>query len=321
MDLTSAPYSIIAAGVQLPPQRIALPFSLITDGPGGMNQITPGWLLQYSPYTIARSEVKFANRRKAKRHDFYTGWKILRAGTIDLLVDARDRLACAGGQSAGEGANSKKSLSFKTDKAIPGLGANQLTEKGRQIGVRAYTDAIQRYALRGLLGRLVKMTQDQKNKSKEEVLRYVGLMGVAASGLPSTKPARSTGLAAAAWPVLPWNEESHADTEALWKHQHSILLEELPSISSSTDANDSNILSRLLQKCIELEDDHAKRVYKSKARDDVRGANTVPGYKDAHTPAEKDSVVLLANEEVGKVKKEVQLVEAALGSDGLQSRL
>ncbi|KAL7528325.1 hypothetical protein ACHAXR_002381, partial [Thalassiosira sp. AJA248-18] len=52
VDLTSAPYSIIAAGVQLPPQRITLPFSLITDGPGGMNQLTPGWLLHYSPYTV-----------------------------------------------------------------------------------------------------------------------------------------------------------------------------------------------------------------------------------------------------------------------------
>merc|ERR1711966_68854 len=190
------------------------------------------------------------------------------------------------------------------------------TEKGRQIGVRAYTDAIQRYALRGLLGRLVKMTQDQKNKSKEEVLRYVGLMGVAASGLPSTKPARSTGLAAAAWPVLPWNEESHADTEALWKHQHSILLEELPSISSSTDANNSNILSKLLQKCIALEDDHAKRVYKSKSRDDVRGANTVPGYKDVHIPAEKDSVVLAAKKEAHEVRNDVRSVEEALGVAG-----
>ena len=321
VDLTSAPYSIIAAGVQLPPQRITLPFSLITDGPGGMNQLTPGWLLQYSPYTVARSEVKFANRRTAKRHDFYTGWKILRAGVMDLLVDARDRLVYAGQQqAAGEGPSSKKALVFKTDKAIPGLGANQLTEKGRQIGIRAYTDAIQRYALRGLLDRLVELTKAQKGISLGEVLHQVGLDNVSGSKLQAVDTTPSKPIVD--WPVLPWNEASHTDAEALWKHQHTMLLKELPSILGNNNANDNNILSQLLQKCVALEDDHAKRVYKSKSRDDARGANTVPGYKDVHVPAEKDSVVLAAREEADKVKQDAHLVEAAIGTSSLaRSRL
>lgn len=327
VDLTSAPYSIIAAGVQLPPQRITLPFSLITDGPGGMNQLTPGWLLQYSPYTIARSEVKFANRRKAKRHDFYTGWKILRAGMMDLLVDARDGLVVAGvrqqQQSAGEGANSSssKKMVFKTDKAVPGLGANQLTEKGRQIGITAYTDAIQRYALRGLLDRLVALAKNEKGLSLNGVLQHVGLEDVSGSKMleaaaDSNKPSKPI----VDWPVLPWNEASHTDAEALWKHQHAMLLKELPSISN--DVNNNNILSELLQKCIALEDDHAKRVYKSKSRDDARGASTVPGYKDVHIPAEKDSVVLAAKEEADEVRSNIRLVEEALGGGSVaRSRL
>jgi hypothetical protein len=302
VDLTSAPYSIIAAGVQLPPQRIQLPFSLITDGPGGMNQLTPGWLLQYSPYTVAR--------RTAKRHDFYTGWKILRPGVMDLLVDARDALLFPKVESSPK--------VFKGEKAIVGLGANQLTEKGRQIGIRAYTDAIQRYALRGLLQRLIALCNSQKGLTLVEALRHVGLDGVvntaqADGGMTPSKQA------VVDWPILPWNEASHTDSEALWKHQHSTLMKELPSIIRNSTGNDT--LSQLLQKCIALENDHASRVYKSKSRDDVRGAATVPGYKDVHIAAEKDSVVLAAKEEADMVKKEVQLVEEALGGTSLRSRL
>jgi hypothetical protein len=316
VDLTSSPYSIIAAGVQLPPQRIKLPFSLITDGPGGMNQITPGWLLHYSPYTIARSEVKFANRRTAKRHDFYTGWKILRAGVMDLLVDARDALLFPKVEV------STTTKVFKGDKAIVGLGANQLTEKGRQIGIRAYTDAIQRYALRGLLQRLVDLCNSQKGVTLVEALHHVGLNdGVVvntsqAEGCVVVPPSKQV----VDWPVLPWNEASHTDPEALWKHQHSILMKELPSIIVRND-NGNDTLSQLLQKCIALENDHASRVYKSKSRDDVRGAATVPGYKDVHIAAEKDSVVLAAKEEADMIKKDVQLVEEALGGTSLRSRL
>jgi NDP-sugar pyrophosphorylase family protein len=309
VDLTSAPYSIIAAGVQLPPQRIGMPFSLITDGPGGMNQLTPGWLLHYSPYTIARSEVKFANRRTAKRHDFYTGWKILRAGVMDMLVDARDALLVPKVESG---------KVFKGEKAIVGLGANQLTEKGRQIGIRAYTDALQRYALRGLLARLVDLVNSQKGLTLVEALHHVGLDGVAAS--QSTGDAVAPSKPVVDWPVLPWNEASHGDPEALWKHQHSILMKEMPSmVRNGKNGNDT--LTQLLQKCIALENDHAVRVYKSKSRDDVRGAATVPGYKDVHIAAEKDSVVLAAKEEAAMVQKEVMLVEEALGGTSVRSRL
>ncbi|KAL7551212.1 hypothetical protein ACHAWF_014406 [Thalassiosira exigua] len=319
VDLTSSPYSIVAAGVQLPPQRVALPFSLITDGPGGMNQITPGWLLQYSPYTVARSEVKFANRRTAKRHDFYTGWRILRPGVVDLMVDARDRLVRAGGQSAGEGTGKV----YKTDKAMWGLGANQLTEKGRQIGIRAYTDAIQRYALRALLDRLVRLAKDGKGPSPDDVLGRVGLrgMGGGAGGGDLSAPAPSK--PAVDWTVLPWNEPSHSDPEALWEHQRATLLREAPSIlGDADDGSGADALSRLLRKCVALEEDHAKRVHKSKSRDDARGAKTVPGYEEAHVLAEKDKVVLAAKGEACNVRDNVRLVEEALGgSGGARSRL
>ncbi len=286
-----------------------------------MNQLTPGWLLEYSPYTIARSEVKFANRRTAKRHDFYTGWKILRPGTMDLLCSARNALMNAEQQhqSVGEATNSKKI--FKMDRDIPGLGANQLNEKGRQIGIKAYTDAIQRYALRGLLSKMVSFVNNQRGISVNEALSHVGLDSISEGGKLLGVDGSHPHLIVN-WPVLPWNEASHADKEALWKHQHAMLMNELSSILGSGSANGNDVLNNLLQKCIVLEDDHAKRVYKSKSRDDERGASTVPGYKDAHIPAENDSVVLMAKNEASDVRNDVQLVQEALGLIGnTRSRL
>lgn len=238
---------------------------------------------------------------------------------MDLLCNARNALVHAGQQhqSVGEGTNSKKV--FKTDRAIPGLGANQLNEKGRQIGIKAYTDAIQRYALRGLLAKMVAFINDRKSVSITEALSHVGWdrmsVGNKMIAADVTPPQSIVN-----WPVLPWNESSHADSDALWKHQHAMLLNELPSILGGS-ANSNNILTDLLQKCIALEDDHAKRVYKSKSRDDERGASTVPGYKDAHIPAEKDSVVLMAMNEASDLRKEVQLVQDALGLTLARSRL
>lgn len=334
VDLTSAPYSIIAAGVQLPPQRITFPFSLITDGPGGMNQLTPGWLLQYSPYTIARSEVKFANRRTARRHDFYTGWKILRGGVMDMMSDARDALASAGEgqqrQSAGEGGSNAFKKVYKTDRAVVGLGANQLTEQGRLIGMRAYTSALQRYALRGLLDRLVGLAKEDPTGgplSPTEGLRRVGLdegqLRAAAASATAAIVAQSA-RPSVNWPVLPWNE-----ADASWEHQRGMLLRELPSIllgggdgSENGDNNGSAaILSALLRKCVELEDDHAKRVYDSKSRDDVRGAATVPGYRDVHVSAESDPVVLMTRKDADDVRRDVRMVENALGGGMARSRL
>ena len=158
-----------------------------------------------------------------------------------------------------------------------------------------------------------------------EVLQHVGLDGsIRGTGNDTSSVPPPPSKPIVNWPVLPWNEESHADAELLWKHQHSLLMKELPSIlDGANDVNNSNILSKLLEKCIALEDDHAKRVYKSKARDDVRGASTVPGYKHVHIPAEKDSVVLASKKEAEDVRNDVQLVEVALGGSGstVRSRL
>ena len=68
---------------------------------------------------------------------------------------------------------------------------------------------------------------------------------------------------------------------------------------------------------IVLEDEHAKRVYKSKSHDDIQGANTVPGYKDVHIPTGKDSVVLVTKEEAEKGRNNTRLVDEALGTSSI----
>jgi len=133
-----APYSIVAAGTTVPPQRISMPFSLIVSG-DGCNDIIPGWLLRSSPYTLSRSEKKYATRRKAKRHD--TGWKIIRAETVAQCWQARQVLQSICTETA----------VFTTEKECPGIGLCRLSAKGRSSGIEAYTDCIQRYALEGLL--------------------------------------------------------------------------------------------------------------------------------------------------------------------------
>ena len=286
-----------------------------------MNQITPGWLLQYSPYTVARSEVKFANRRSAKRHDFYTGWRIVRPGVVDMLVDARDRLVAV---ADGDGRGDKKRV-YKTDRAVDGLGSNQLVEKGRTIGIRAYTDAVQRYALRGMLERITAATGgDDKGASSslEEALVGLGLGNLLGGGAPGPSATRVGGSASSKvdWPVLPWNEPAHADDGALWAHQRKTLLNELPSIV--VVGGGGSALVRLLDRCAALEDDHAERVYKSKSRDDSRGAKTVPGYAAVHVAAGEDKVVLAARGEAEEVRGQVERIKSALVGGGAgRSRL
>merc|ERR1712127_946436 len=74
VDLTSAPYTMIAAGTKLTPQRITMPFSLVVEvsdeNGSSVNDIVPGWVAEHSPYTLARNDKKYTNRCKATRHSF-----------------------------------------------------------------------------------------------------------------------------------------------------------------------------------------------------------------------------------------------------------
>jgi hypothetical protein len=288
VDLTYAPYSIVAAGTSVAPQRMCMPFSLIVGLDSG-NEIIPGWVLQSSPYTLARSEKKFATRRKAKRHAFYTGWKIFRPEVIDMCRWARAAL-----QKGADGTSKTR-----------GIGSNGLSKRGRELGMRSYNDCIQRFALQGLLTWLLQLKEtgmgfiDEKSIQREFSSSNI-------SQIPYVDPFEKVD-----WPRFPWET-----TESEWSHQRSLLLEEFPMSNIPT----LTWVSQLLQKLIVLETDFAERIFKSKKRDDVRGADTIPGYAAAHVAAEKDPVILEARTLVIETEKAVRNITDKLSSN-IRSKL
>lgn len=155
-NLKDAPYSVIATAVSTLPQRIAMPFALInTPGhviPGlspAINEISPGWVLGSSIFTVLRNERKFRTRNKAKRATIST--EILnRQDIVGLMKQARAALIAAN--------DAKKTLQIPgsgervfTDRHISGLGKNYLRESARKAGIAAYTSFIQLFALENLL--------------------------------------------------------------------------------------------------------------------------------------------------------------------------
>jgi hypothetical protein len=274
VDLTFAPYSVVAAGTTMPPQRVCMPFSLIVEQPGG-NQIIPAWVLQSSPYTVARSEKKFATRRKAKRHGFYTGWKIQRQEVIDMCRWARN------------------ALKTSSDGTTPGLGANTLTDRGRDVGLLAYTDCIQRYALHGLLACVLRFADKQGGTGGiPETALQAELFG---KEIVKKNPIDPTTVVD--WPASPWDMKGEDE----WDYQRMLLEEEFPMTSSTVLSWVEDLLKRL----VHLETDFASRVHKSKSRDDTRGAKTIPGYAKSHVSADEDPVIIEARKSADEIEAAV----------------
>jgi hypothetical protein len=142
-DLTRSPYTIIASGVNMLPQKVEFPFSLINTPaavyPGispAYNELIPGWVLSDNIYMVKRNEGKYAKRNKAKRSQFT--FEVFRPEIVDMMLDARRRLEV------------KATKELYTPKEIEGLGKNYLLEPSRKKGIEAYTFYIRYYALLGL---------------------------------------------------------------------------------------------------------------------------------------------------------------------------
>ncbi|UCB46252.1 MAG: DUF4954 family protein [Spirochaetota bacterium] len=143
-NYSDAPYSIIATAVDLLPQKVDFPFSLINtasrtlqDISPSYNEIFPGWVLLHNIYTIRRNEGKYKRRNKARRSSFV--FDVFRRNIVQKLVTARERLSSV-----------KEEKEIYTDSDISGLGKNYMLESSRKKGIEAYTFYIQYYALRGL---------------------------------------------------------------------------------------------------------------------------------------------------------------------------
>ena len=85
-----------------------------------------------------------------------------------------------------------------------------------------------------------------------------------------------------------------------------ILLEERPEA----------LVGELLGELVELQEDFARAVEGSKARDDTRGSQIVDGYADAHVPAPDESNVCQVREEAAELRAQIEAFLDARAEDG-----
>lgn len=152
-DFSRAPYTVIACGVDLPPQKVAFPFSLISPPreyssedqfpgvPPRLNQIRPAWMLYENIYALKRNEAKYRARNKATRTSFDLA--VFRREIVEGMRTAARLLAAP-----------PAAREFYTDRDIPGLGKNVLTEADRVRAVNAYRFYVRHQALLELRDRV-----------------------------------------------------------------------------------------------------------------------------------------------------------------------
>lgn len=152
-DFGRAPYTVIACGVDLPPQKVTFPFSLIAPPqepsaedhypgvPPACNQLVPAWLLRANVYALKRNEAKYRARNRARRARFE--FAVFRRETVECMRAAARALAAV-----------PAAREFYTDRDIPGLGKNAVTERNRVRAIAAYRFYTLYYALGGLKNRV-----------------------------------------------------------------------------------------------------------------------------------------------------------------------
>ena len=311
VNLSQSPYSIVAAGTTLPaPQRVHMPFSLFLSSPSSDNGnnnnnnnnsgIVPGWVYAKSPYTVVRSAHKYATRRKAKRHAYYTGWEILRPSVVQLCVQARWGLQ-EQSQEQQQRANSIPNL----------LGSLHCSDKARALGIQTYTNLIQRYALQELLQLCLRQEQ-QPVYSAENIVKSVRqALSVFVVAPPSFS---KTEAELVAWAPFPWDEPEGAEYESSYKRM--LLVQEFPLTSTSSSKTREWIRLGLMR-LAQLEQDFVQAVVASKSRDDVRGAATVPQYAEAHVAATDDPVIHRLQKETQQTLTHIQKIVQVLQNSSL----
>ncbi|GMF26697.1 unnamed protein product [Phytophthora lilii] len=262
-NFVKAPYSVIATAVNTLPQLVTMPFALINTPAHvipslspAINEISPGWVLSSSVFTVLRNEDKFRSRNKSKRTQieaaifrpeivqYMKGW--LRVfendGTQSLTfflnnADARAELEAAQGKAVINLANGE---AVYTDKQVRGLGKNYMRESSRRAGITAYSFFIKLYAAESLL------------------------------------------LLVESGKVSPDGTVGNVDSSCY----------ELVTLAEEFEAEKP--IRECLSDLVLMRSEVAKKAADGKARDDVRGQRIIPDYADVHELAAKEGVVLRA---------------------------
>jgi len=312
-NMSSSPYSIVAAGTTCPPQKISFPFSLITS-PSSTSQvaqvaniITPGWVLWANPYLVERAAMKFFSRRSAQNHK--TDFGVIRPSIIEMSRRARNRLRKFTIDDPGPD-------DFLTEAEIPELGKNLMRTSDVARAVGAYTDFIRMYALHGLLTAMTKAMQ-------KAGLHHHHHHGVRNSESDNKTAACITTLSDDQLVVADlylFNSEEE-NKYLLWAQQKSLLKEEYPEIDietciSSGEKSTLMKLRPLLDDFVILEERYATAIEASKNRDTERGREIIPGYEMVNKmcTAEdcSDDVIRKAKGRTDMTKKGVALIDQIL---------
>ncbi|WP_028972701.1 DUF4954 family protein [Spirochaeta cellobiosiphila] len=141
-NFVESPYSIIAFGVTMQPQRVSLPFSLFKhqeehphDVRADFNRIIPAWVLSDNIYGVMRNEGKYKKRDKSKR--LLWDHRIFRKEIVDKMWIGREKLLKLSGKDV---------YTYYDDTH---LGKNYLLESDRIRAIETYEFYIEYYCLMG----------------------------------------------------------------------------------------------------------------------------------------------------------------------------
>lgn len=143
-----SPYSIIATGTSLNPQRIRFPFSLIASVPElSRSSCIPGWVLRSNPYFVERNLMKYRSRSKSLTQN--NKFAIFRPLTMDMITDAKSRLQeCLDSINGNDASSSPSSSNSWLSKSnLAGLGDCVCQPKDVELGIYSYETMLHRYSL------------------------------------------------------------------------------------------------------------------------------------------------------------------------------
>ncbi len=260
-NFSGSPYLLIATSVKTLPQTVAFPFALInTPGetlPGlapAFNEIVPAWVLMDNLFAVKRNEGKYISRNKATRHQF--DFRVFRQDTVDLMKDARARLQAVQGKPA-----PVSGYYLDTPQTWTPEGENQqpVTAPG----------------IPGLGKNYMKTDADAVQLAIDAYSRFI--LHYALRGVYD----RVDALAKAGQLAQVANLLTQASPDPAWEHQRQTLAQERPGIT----------LRDALAEFVKLEEQAAKDIESSKAKDDFRGRKIIPDYAEIHPPAEQNAFV------------------------------
>ncbi len=154
-NFSAAPYSLFAAGIIALPQRLACPFSLITQPlttlpelRPGLNEIIPGWMWSDNAYALVRRSYKLAGG--------FLNSRLFEPRLARLVLSALQALRAV-----------PANLDYYLEEHAPGLGKNFLHSENLSRSLAAYVDYLWFFLMKVHTDPSTVSSQDEKKESVE----------------------------------------------------------------------------------------------------------------------------------------------------------